>query len=86
MSTFLWHQFSNPLQRSGLQLRVRDFIIYLFTYNDLILETNPQISVYEQGEWIDKGQYTAAVSFHEDIEWIKQKRDYIFPVCYVSDS
>jgi hypothetical protein len=52
-------------------------------YNILIIESNPQISVYEQGEWTDKGRYTAAVSFNEDIEWIKQKTDYILPVCYV---
>ena len=49
------------------------------------IDTNPQISVHEQGEWIDKGRYTAAVNFDEDIEWIKQKRDYILPVCYVRD-
>ena len=57
--------------------------IYFIIYNDLMRETNPQISVYEQGEWINKGQYTAAVKFNEDVEWIKEKRDYILPVCYV---
>ena len=53
-------------------------------YNNLVIESNPQISVYEQGEWTDKGQYAAAVMFDEDIEWIKKKKDYILPVCYVS--
>src|ERR1700723_1309468 len=48
-----------------------------------MIETNPQISVYEQGEWTDKGRYNAAVLFDEDIEWIKKKKDYILPVCYV---
>jgi hypothetical protein len=57
----------------------------LYFYNNLVIDTNPQISVHEQGEWIDKGLYTAAVGFDEDIEWIKQKRDYILPVCYVRD-
>jgi len=47
-------------------------------------ESSPQISVYEEGEWTDKGHYTAAVQFDEDIEWIKKKRDYILPVCYVT--
>ena len=47
-------------------------------------DSNPQISVYEEGEWTDKGHYTAAVQFDEDIEWIKKKRDYILPVCYVT--
>ena len=50
-----------------------------------MIETNPQISVYEQGEWIDKGQYTAAVAFNEDVEWTKEKRDYTLSVCYVSE-
>jgi len=59
-----------------------DFIIY----NNLMIDSNPQISVYEQGEWTDKGRYTAAVTFDEDIEWIKQKKDYILPVCYVRHS
>ena len=58
---------------------------YYIIYNNLVIETNPQISVYEQGEWIDKGCYNAAVSFDEDIEWMRQKRDYILPVCHVSD-
>ena len=57
--------------------------IYFIIYNALMIETNSQISVYEQGEWIDKGWYTAAVKFNEDVEWIKEKRDYILPVCYV---
>ena len=48
-----------------------------------MIETNPQIFVYEQGEWIDKGRYTAAVKFNGNVEWIKEKRDYILPVCYV---
>jgi hypothetical protein len=52
-------------------------------HNNFIIESNPQISVYEQGEWTDKGRYTAAVMFDEEIEWIKQKKDYILPVCYV---
>ena len=42
-----------------------------------------QISVYEQGEWTDKGRYNAAVLFDEDVEWIKKKKDYILLVCYV---
>ena len=29
--------------------------IYFIIYNALMIETNSQISVYEQGEWIDKG-------------------------------
>ena len=58
---------------------------YYIIYNNLIIETNPQISVYEQREWIDKGRYNAVVSFDEDIEWMRQKRDCILPVCYVSD-
>ena len=58
---------------------------YYIIYNNHIIETNPQISVYEQGEWIDKGHYNVAVSFDEDIEWMRQKRDYILPVCYVND-
>ena len=33
-----------------------------------MIETNPQISVYKQGEWIEKGQYTVAVKFNEDVE------------------
>ena len=57
----------------------------LFLNNNLVIDTNPQISVHEQGEWIDKGQYTTVVNFNEDIEWIKHKRDYILPVCYVRD-
>jgi hypothetical protein len=48
-----------------------------------MIESNPQISVYEQGEWIDKGRYTVAVEFDEDVDWIKQEKDYILPVCYV---
>ena len=31
------------------------YYIYFIIYNDLMTETNPQISVYEQAEWIDKG-------------------------------
>ena len=50
-----------------------------------MIETNSQISVYEQGEWISKGQYTAAVRFDEDVEWIKEKKDYTLSVCYVSE-
>ena len=26
-----------------------------------------------------------AVNFDEDVEWIKQKKEYILPVCYVRD-
>lgn len=40
--------------------------------------------MYEEGEWTDKGQYTAAVRFDEDIEWMREKREYILPVCYVN--
>ena len=29
--------------------------IPIIIYNNPIIETNPQISVYEQGEWTDKG-------------------------------
>ena len=54
-------------------------------YNNSIIESNPQISVYEQEEWTDKGQYNAAVKFDEDVEWTKQKKEYILPVCYVRD-
>ena len=57
--------------------------IPIIVYNIPMIETNPQISVYEQGEWTDKGRYEAAVSFDEDVEWIKKKKDYILPVCYV---
>jgi hypothetical protein len=57
--------------------------ISIIIYNNPMIETNPQISVYEQGEWTDKGRYNAAVSFDEDIEWLKKKKDYILPVCYV---
>ena len=48
-----------------------------------MIETNPQISIYEEGEWIEKGQYKAAVSFDEDVKWIKKKRNYTLQVCYV---
>ena len=37
-------------------------------YNNLVIKSNPQISVYEQGEWTDKDWYAAAVMFDEDIE------------------
>ena len=50
-----------------------------------MIETNSQISVYEQGEWISKGRYTAAARFDEDVEWIKEKKDYSLSVCYVSE-
>ena len=49
-----------------------------------LTESNPQVSVYEEGEWTDKGRYTAAVGFDEDVEWLKRKREYILPVCYVT--
>ena len=65
-------------------MRVWSLHAYLFIiYYNPIIETNPQISVYEQGAWTDKGRYNAAVSFDEDVEWIKNKKDYILPVCYV---
>ena len=57
----------------------------LFLNNNLVIYISPQIFVHEQGEWIDKGRYTTAVNLNKDIEWIKHKRDYILPVCYVRD-
>ena len=69
---------------SPIESKPSSILAFLIDSN-FVLESNPQISVFEEGEWTDKGRYNAAVSFDEDVEWVKEKRDYILPVCYVGN-
>jgi len=46
-------------------------------------ESNPHISVFEHGDWNTIGQYSTAMEFNEDVEWIKQDTNYVLPVCLV---